>query len=274
MSAGTPRVGFVGLGSQGAPIARRIIGAGYPTTLYARRPEALEPFASSAADVAGSLADLGAAVELAGVCVLDDDGVLAVSKRLLETMRPGSVLAVHSTVHPRTVQQVAERAGQRSVTVIDAPVSGGPDAADEGTLLVMAGGDAGVLDRVRPVFETFGSPILHLGPIGAGQRAKLINNLLLAANIGVAGSAFALGAQLDVDPAQLAVVLAHGSGNSRGARMIGPPDYSLATVSDKAKVILDKDARILADLATAAGVNPGMVLDAANTALESMGRRR
>ncbi|MCC5575230.1 NAD(P)-dependent oxidoreductase [Microtetraspora sp. AC03309] len=268
------RVGFVGLGSQGAPMAHRIIEAGVPTTLWARRPETLKPFAGTPADTAGSAAELGAACDLACVCVLDDDGVeqvVAGPAGLLEGMRPGGVIAVHSTVHPDTCRRLAVQAAERGVTLIDAPVSGGGPAAEKGSLLVMIGGEDAAVERSRPVFETYGDPVVHLGPVGAGQRAKLINNLLLAANLGVAESAFALARGLDIDPAQLSVVLAHGSGSSFAAGIMRQPDFSLASMAGITGPLLQKDARIVVALAEASGVAAGTVLGAADAALESMG---
>src|ERR1700756_5427814 len=136
-------VGFIGLGSQGAPMAGRIIEAGFPTTLWARRPASLEPYADTAAKVAGSPAELAASSDLVCLCVV----------------------AIHSTVHPKTCHALAKKAGAQGVSVIDAPVSGGAPAVAERRLLVMVGGDADVVDRCRPVFETYANPIVHLGDL-------------------------------------------------------------------------------------------------------------
>ncbi|GGV18874.1 6-phosphogluconate dehydrogenase [Actinomadura cremea] len=277
MSAdGTMRVGFIGLGSQGAPMARRIVEAGVPTTLWARRPGTLEPFAGTAAATAASAAEVGAASDLACVCVVDDAGVeevIAGPDGLLAGMRPGSVVAVHSTVHPDTCRDLGEKAAGQGVTLLDAPVSGGGPAAAEGRLLVMVGGDAETAERARPVFATFGDPVVHLGPIGAGQRAKLINNLLFTANLGVAESAYALARQMDVDPERLALVLAQGSGNSFGANIVGRPDFTLRTMGELAGGLLHKDVGLVADLAENAP-GPFAVLAAADAALTSMGHPR
>jgi 3-hydroxyisobutyrate dehydrogenase len=271
------RVGFIGLGGQGAPMARRIIEAGFPVTLWARRPETLAPFAGTAAETAGSARELGAAVDIACVCVLNDAGVEEVvtgADGLLAGMRPGTTIVVHSTVHPDTCVRLADHAAERGVTLIDAPVSGGAPQAAKGQLLVMTGGDREVVERARPVFETYGDPVVHLGPLGAGQRAKLINNTLLAANLGVAESAFELAARLGLDLGQLSVVLAHGSGGSFGAGLLGRGDFTLGSMSATVGSLLQKDVRILAGLAEAAGVKAGTVLDAADVALDALGRPR
>jgi 3-hydroxyisobutyrate dehydrogenase-like beta-hydroxyacid dehydrogenase len=274
VSAQGVRTGFIGLGSQGAPMARRIIEAGFPVTLWARRPETLVPFADTAAGTAGSAAELGAVADLACVCVLADadvEEVVSGPAGLLAGMRPGAVIVVHSTVHPDTCVRLAGQAAERGVTLIDAPVSGGGPKAEQGQLLVMAGGDREAVERARPVFATYGDPVVHLGPVGAGQRAKLVNNLLLAANLGVAESAFALAGRLGVDQGQLAVVLAHGSGASFGAGLLGRANFALSAMSAPVGALLQKDVRILAGLAEAAGVKPGTVIGAADAALESLG---
>jgi 3-hydroxyisobutyrate dehydrogenase-like beta-hydroxyacid dehydrogenase len=271
------RVGFIGVGSQGGPMARRIVESGLPTTLWARRAESLEPFGDTAAAYAGSPAELGAAVDVACVCVVDDAAVelvVAGPDGLLSGMAPGGVVVVHSTVHPETCQRLAEQAAAQGVTLIDAPVSGGGPGAEAGRLLVMVGGDADTLERCRPVFASYGDPIVHLGPVGAGQRAKLLNNLLLTANLAVLESAYALARSLHVDPERLSTVLQHGSGNSYAVNLLRGPDFVLAPLGGMAGPLLQKDVRLIADLAQAGGLDPGTVLQAADTALGAMGRPR
>ncbi|SEP23556.1 NAD(P)-dependent oxidoreductase [Trujillonella endophytica] len=273
----TDRVGFIGLGSQGGPMARRIVEDGVATVLWARRQETLDAYADTAAEYASSPADLAARVDIACVCVLNDEGVeevVAGPEGLLSAMAPGGVIAIHSTVHPETCQRLAEQAAAKGITLIDAPVSGGGPGAEAKRLLVMVGGDAETLERVRPVFETYANPIVHLGPVGAGQRAKLINNLMLTANLGVLESAYALARSLSVDPEQLSTVLSHGSGNSFAVNVLRGPDFVLGPMGAMAGPLLQKDARLVVDLATAAGAEPGTVLTAADAALSSMGCQR
>ncbi|XVQ14598.1 NAD(P)-dependent oxidoreductase [Spirillospora sp. CA-255316] len=274
----TPRVGFIGLGSQGGPMARRIAEAGFPTTLWARRPETLAAFAGTGAAVAGSPAELAAASDIACVCVVDDAGVEEVVSGpdgLLAGIGPGGLIAVHSTVHPDTCRRLADLAAARDAAFVDAPVSGGGHAAEQGKLLVMAAGDTAAVERARPVFESYGDPVLHLGDVGAGQSAKLINNLMMAANLGVAESGFALAARLGVDRAQLSRVLAHGSGGSFSASVLGPPDFTLTPLAEHAGPLLRKDVRLVVALAGGGGdAEAGTVLAAADAALDSLGHPR
>ena len=210
----TTMVGFVGLGSQGAPMARRIIEAGFPLLLWARKPEALESFSDTAAEPVKDLAELGARADHVGVCVVDDAGVSEVVGALLSVMRAGSRIAIHSTVHPNTCIALAKRATEREVALIDAPVSGGAPAAAAGTLTVMMGGDAAVVADARPVFQTFAGVLAHLGGVGAGQLAKLVNNSLMAANMALADAALEAAATLGLDSAAFAELVKVSSGRS------------------------------------------------------------
>jgi len=266
------RVGFIGLGSQGAPIARRIVDAGYPVTLWARRAVSLEPFAGVPAAAAPE--ELAAASDLVSICVTDDsdvEDVVCSERGVLAGLRPGAVIAIHSTVHPATCRRLAAKAASFQVTVIDAPVSGGAPAAAAGRLLVMAGGPSDVVERCRPVFETFGDPVLHLGAeVGSGQMAKLLNNVLFTANLATAASVLALGRSLDVDPARLAEVIEHGSGNSFALERIASAGGTLDRIGAHAGPLLRKDVRLMADLAEAAQVPAATVMAAANAALALM----
>jgi 3-hydroxyisobutyrate dehydrogenase-like beta-hydroxyacid dehydrogenase len=211
-----PTVGFVGLGSQGGPMARRIVEAGFPLLLWARRPETLTSFADTAAGTARDLADLGARSDIVAVCVVDDAGVQQVVDAMLPAMRRGTHLVIHSTIHPDTCKALAEQAAARGVAFIDAPVSGGGGGAAAGTLTVMAGGDKEAVERVWPVFKTFGGMIVYLGGVGSGQLAKLVNNSLMAANMALADAALAAGATLGIDRAAFIELVKASSGRSFG----------------------------------------------------------
>lgn len=209
-----PVCGFIGLGSQGAPIARRMIDAGYPVVLWARRDAALEPFRASPAIIADTIEALAGQAEHVGLCVLDDGPVLEVCDRLIPAMRPGSRLVVHSTTHPDTCRKVQAQASTHGVLFVEAPVSGGAPAAQIGMLTVMTAGDRGVVESARPIFETFARLIVHLGDVGSAQTAKLINNTIMAANLGIAHSAIAAGVGLGLDRETLAELLKQSSGRS------------------------------------------------------------
>lgn len=267
------RVGFIGLGSQGAPMARRIIDAGHPTTLWARRRATLEPFAGTAAAVAASPADLAAASDLVCLCVVDDAGVAEVMRGehgVLAGIGPDAVIAVHSTVHPATCRRLAIRVRARGARLVDAPVSGGGPAAADGRLLVLVGGEPDAVERCRPVFATYSDQVVAMGPLGSGQLAKLLNNVLFTANLATAASTLALGAALGVDPAALAGAIGHGSADSFALGRIAAAGGSLDRIAAHAGPLLRKDVRLLADLADGladpAGA-AGVVLTAADATL-------
>ncbi|WP_292988431.1 NAD(P)-binding domain-containing protein [Mycobacterium sp.] len=156
------RVGFVDLGSQGAPMARRIVDAGFPLTVWARRAETTAAFADTAADIAETPGALASVSDLVCICVVDDAGVGQVVHGyhgVLAGMQPSTTLAIHSTVNPALCRELAARAEQRGITVIDARVSSGGPAAAEGKLLVMTGGDEQVITQCTPAFETFADTI-------------------------------------------------------------------------------------------------------------------
>lgn len=225
------QVGFIGLGSQGGPMAQRILDAGLPLAVWARRPEALEAFVAKGARAAASVADLGAQCDHVGICVVDDAGVAEICAELIPAMRPGGRIAIHSTILPESCTALAETAAAHGLALIDAPVSGGGHGAAAGTLTVMCGGDEAAFAACRPVFETFGKLIVLLGGVGAGQRAKLVNNALLAANMGLAQAALSAGEALGIDRAALADLVKASSGRSFGfevyARLPSPAAFAL-----------------------------------------------
>lgn len=266
------RVGFIGLGSQGGPMARRIIQAGYPTTLWARRAATLEPFADTPAMVAESPAELAAVSDLVCLCVVGDSDVEEVTggeRGVLAGLQPGGAIAVHSTVHPDTCQKLASKAGSRGISVIDAPVSGGGPAAEKGRLLAMVGGDVDVVERCRPVFETYADPVVHLGDLGSGQTTKLLNNLLFTANLGTAATALSLAKALGISTDRFTDVVSRSSGNSFALKAIGGTG-GLDRLAGLAGTLLQKDVRLVVDLADQAAARGGAVLDAADAALDLM----
>ncbi len=270
------RVGFIGLGSQGGPMARRIVEGGYDTTLWARRPATLEPFADTPAKVAESPAELAAASDLVCLCVVGDADIAELADGehgLLAAMKRGGVIAVHSTVHPNTCRDLAKRAGSKGVSIIDAPVSGGGPAASEGRLLVMVGGDTDVVERCRPVFDTYADTVVHLGDLGSGQTTKLLNNLLFTANLGTAATALSLANALGVSPDRLTEVVSRSSGNSFALNALGGAG-GLERLAGLAGTLLQKDVRLVFDLADRAAATGGVVLDAADATLALMGHHR
>jgi 3-hydroxyisobutyrate dehydrogenase len=174
------RVGYIGLGDMGSGLAERVVGAGFDVSVFDIRPEAMEPFVKLGAERAGSPGEAAEGADVVGVVVRNDDEVRQVvsgSDGILVSARPGAVVAVHSTIALQTLRDVAGAAEARGVRLIDAAVSGGASGARAGRLCVMAGGDEEAFNQARPVLDTFGGLILHLGPLGQGMAMKLARNL-------------------------------------------------------------------------------------------------
>lgn len=267
------RVGFIGLGSQGGPMSRRIVEGGYDLTLWARRPATLEPFADTAAITAQSPAELAAASDLVCLCVTGDDDVREVltgENGVLAGLAPGGMVAIHSTVHPDTCRELAKYCAAQGVSLLDAPVSGGAPAVEQGQLLVMVGGETDVVERCRPVFATYADPIVHLGPLGSGQVAKILNNLLFTANMGSAVSALELGEALGIPRDKLSEVVTRGSANSKALASIAAFGGRTDHLASIAGALLQKDVRHAASLAHAVSAPQGAVFDAADAALSAL----
>ncbi|WP_194289077.1 MULTISPECIES: NAD(P)-dependent oxidoreductase [unclassified Nocardioides] len=283
--ATTLKVGWIGLGSQGGPMARVLAGSGVPVQLWARRPESLTAYDNTPATTSSTSLGLLMENDVVVLVVRDDDDVKDVlfgawqpqvmggfgAKPPIASMKPGSVVVIHSTVHPDTIREIAAVAHEHGVGVVDAPVSGGGHAAEDKSLLVMTAGDPDDVAKVKPIFEQYSNLIPYLGPVGAAQSAKIINNVLLTANMGVAESAFAIAKQVGVDPESLKLVLSNGSGRSFGVTMVGGDDWDLKPAATVAGPLLQKDTRLLVALAEAEGIDTGAALSAAQSALARMG---
>jgi len=266
--APTLKCGFIGMGSQGAPMAQRMIDAGFPTTLWARRAQTLDRYRDTAATFAETIPELGAAVDHVGVCVVDDNDVREVCGQLIPAMRPGSLIAIHSTIHPETCQALEREAAARGIRLIDAPVSGGQPVAEIGELTVMCGGDPAAFQAARPVFESFGKLIVLLGDVGAGQKAKLINNALLTAHLGLVHNAVAGGVAMGVDRTALIELLKASSGRSYGLEVYARMTR-LANFAHPA-MLLAKDVRLLGETLGPEHPAFAVIRDAAKPFLEAV----
>ena len=211
------RVGMVGLGDQGAPMARRYIERDCPFTFFARRPEVIAEFTERGATFAPTMKELGAASDVVLIIVEDDDQVrdVVIDQHLLASMEPGSVLVLHSTLHPDTCDEVAAAAAPHGVHVVDAPVSGGPQRTHDGELTMPVGcDDPAVFEAIRPVLEVCGTKVQRMGPLGSGQITKLLNNLYYAAHLVTARDEAKLVLLLGLDVHGAAEVLPTCSGAS------------------------------------------------------------
>lgn len=211
------KVGFIGLGRIGKPMAVNILKAGFDLTVYDLRAEPMRELVQHGAKAAYSPKELAEGADLVEIVVVDDTQVEEVSlgeRGLVAGARADSIIAIHSTVTPGTVKRLAEIGKQKPVQVIDAPISGGEAGAREKTLCYMVGGDTGVLERCREVFSTSASEIFHMGALGSGAVAKMIVQVATCIHMMAAHEAELLAERSGLDFAVLQKVLHASSGQS------------------------------------------------------------
>lgn len=243
------KVGYIGLGSLGGPIARRIALSGFPLTVYDVFPAAIEAIADSGAVGADSAIATARASEALCLCVRTDKDVIDVvdGGRLFGALGEGGLLIVHSTIDPQLCRDLAEQAAPYGVSVIDCGVSGGSPAALEGKLSIYVGGDEAAVARAGPLLECLGT-FRHLGEVGRGMQGKLLNNLISIANYGMSAHILDLGEHLGFDRGELHELLMAGSAQSFALRVV--PGFVQPERLENMRTLLGKDvehARHLAD---------------------------
>ncbi|WP_277370393.1 NAD(P)-dependent oxidoreductase [Rhodococcus rhodochrous] len=211
------RVHFVGAGRMGLPMVERLVEGGHDVHVLARYDDARAAVEKTGAVAVGDITGIGTDAELVVVCVFTDEQVRQVcfDDGVLGRMPRGSILVVHTTISPRTVETLSDEAEPFGVSVIDAAVSGGPHDVTAGALTLFLGGTDDAVTSVTPVLKSYGDPVLHVGAPGSGQKVKLVNNALFAAEIGLLAEAAELGRQLGVDEASLFSALPHGSSSCK-----------------------------------------------------------
>jgi 3-hydroxyisobutyrate dehydrogenase-like beta-hydroxyacid dehydrogenase len=252
------RVGFIGTGRMGGPMVGRLTDAGHDVRALGRSAEKREAIASLGAQAVADVAAVGDRAEVVIVCVFTDEQVreVCLESDLLATMPAKSVLVIHTTGSPRTAETIANHAASYQIEVVDAPVSGGPHDIAAGHVTLFAGGGDDAVARVRPVLGSYGDPILHVGATGAGQRVKLVNNTLFAAQIGLVAHAIDLGNRIGVAESTLLDALPHGSGTSRALSSIaatGSVESFIARVGE----FIGKDVAVIRKIAADLGSDLG-----------------
>ena len=203
-----PRVGYVGLGSMGSPMAMRLVGWPGGLIVYDVRDQAMVPFAEAGATIASDLAEVAAA-DLIDVTVHDDAQVREVVAELATHASPGTVIAIHSTIADTTAAELAERFAPQGIHIIDAPVSGGAGAAQKGELATMVGAPRDVYERIKPIFKQWASLVIHAGEPGAGTRMKLARNMLTFTAFAATSEAMRLAERAGLDLQALGRVVRH-----------------------------------------------------------------
>ncbi|MGH8868111.1 MAG: NAD(P)-dependent oxidoreductase [Actinomycetes bacterium] len=249
------RVGFVGLGNLGEPMARTLLRAGWSLTVLDQARHKADRCAAEGAGVAESPRELHDC-QVVALAVPDNaavDDVLHGDEHLLDTLPSGATVVVHSTVLPDSLQRLAATAARRGVGVVDAPVSGGADRAATGDLTVMAGGAPEVVDAVRPLLDTVGSDVRHVGPPGAGAATKLANQLMMFAALAGTYEALDLAAAYGVEEADVLAAVDKSTGGSWVTRHWGFFDQVAQAYDEGGTLVRDRPwSKDLAEVVAAA----------------------
>jgi 2-hydroxy-3-oxopropionate reductase len=268
----TERVGFVGLGIMGKPMARNLLEAGFGIVVHSRSPGPVDELVAAGAERGADPEDVASRSDVV-ITMLPDtpdvELVLLGERGVVGGIRAGSLVIDMSTIRPLAAKGFAETFERRNVSMLDAPVSGGERGAIQGTLSIMVGGSAAALDRGRPFLEVMGSNVVHVGPAGAGQVAKACNQLVVAATIQAVAEALLLAKKAGVDPAKVREALLGGFAGSKilevhGQRMLAD-DFTPGFRS----VLHRKDARIVRQTAEEVG-SPVPLFEIAAQGLERL----
>ncbi len=208
------KLGFIGLGLMGKPMAGHLLKAGFPLVVHNRSQAAVKDLVKLGAQEGKSAPDVAAAVDIVFTCLPDSPDLEQValgSNGILAGAKPGLIVVDHSTIKPATAKQVAEATATKGVHFLDAPVSGGQLGAEAGTLAVMVGGESAALDRARPALEAYSKVITHIGASGAGQVAKCCNQMMVAAQMAAMAELLIFARKADVDPRKVVQAIRGGA---------------------------------------------------------------
>lgn len=258
MSDEKPKLGYIGLGIMGQPMALNLIDAGYPLVVYNRTPAKAKPLTDRGAQLAQSPADLASTgPEVIFLNVTDTPDVeqlLFGDQGLAVSAKPGTIIVDHSTISPDATKRFAQQLAQQQVELVDAPVSGGDIGAKNGTLSIMVGGREQAFQRVKPMLSVVGSSVVHLGEPGMGQACKACNQVAgMVALLGVC-EALSLAKQTGLDTNKMIEVVGGGAASSWQLNNLGPKivqgDHAPGFMID----LVIKDLQIVLDTAKAAGL--------------------
>jgi len=219
------RVGVIGLGIMGAPMARNLLKAGHAVVVHGRTPARVQPLVDAGATSAPTPAALAADVDAVVTCLPDTPDVelvFAGPSGILSGARPGLLAIDMSTIAPAAARALGERAAAAGIAFLDAPVSGGEVGAIAGTLSIMVGGAADAVERARPIFAALGRQVTHMGPTGQGQMTKLVNQVVGATTLAAVAEGLTLAARAGLDPAAVVQAVGSGAATSWALTNLGP----------------------------------------------------
>ena len=257
MSAPRESVGFVGLGIMGRGMVQNLLDAGFPVRVWNRTTERMDPFVESGATAGSDPADVAAHAGIVITCVSDTPDVQEVilgARGVLAGAKAGSLVIDMSTISPSVTRKIAARLQEKGVHMLDAPISGGSEGAANGTLSIMIGGEAEPVERATPAFQAMGRTITHVGPTGAGQTVKLVNQIVVVMNMLAVGEGLLFAQAAGVDLQKTLDAITGGAAGSWMLANLGPQviarDWRPGFMID----LQQKDLRLALDAADEMGV--------------------
>ena len=218
-------IGFIGLGTMGKPMAKNLLDAGYDVVVYDVQQAPIDELVTAGARQVASVGEVGASCDVIEIAVWDDAGVESVvlgdggsEGGVLGSVRPGTIVVVHSTIGIELCRKLGDAAKVRDASVVDAAMSGGEVRAANGSLAIMVGGNADDFARCRDIFEVLGEQVFHAGPLGAGMAAKLCNNLMVLANLEAVTEALGIASAAGIDTETMIELASAGTADSWALR--------------------------------------------------------
>jgi 2-hydroxy-3-oxopropionate reductase len=271
-----PRIGFIGTGLMGLPMATNLLKAGYAVTACNRTRSRAEPLTA----LGGLVVDCGREVaERSDVVITivsdtpDVEQVILGMNGVVESLRPGMIVIDMSTISPRVTKRIASDLAARGAEMLDAPVSGGEKGAIEGTLSIMVGGRQETVEKCRPIFEAMGKKLVYCGSNGQGQMVKLCNQITIASNLVAAAEAVAFARKAGLDPHTMIEAVGAGAAGSWVVNVLGPKMADHDFAPGFMVKLQQKDLRLVMQAASELGVSlPGaMLANQLFTAVEAEG---
>jgi len=253
-------IGMIGLGRMGLAVARRLVARGRPVQAYVRNPQTRLEAAEYGITTVGSAELLASEADVLILCLYHDDQLreLLLEQGLAQQLKPGAVVVVHTTGSPQLAEELGQALAAIEAQLIDAPFSGGPHNIAAGDITLLVGGGAAALQRCTPVLKCYASNIVHLGPLGSGQKVKLVNNLLFAAHTDLLKQADQTLQSLNVDTQQALAAIGHCSGDSRVLQLINRSGDVARFVASAGEFIA-KDRATAMQVAHELGLNLGVL---------------
>jgi 2-hydroxy-3-oxopropionate reductase len=248
------KVGFIGLGGMGQPMAAHLLASGHELTVWSRRPASADFLLKRGATWADNPVELARRCEIVCTNVTGSADVEALANELIEGLAPGSIHVDFSTIAPAVARSIAERYAQHGIDFVDAPVSGGTAGAQAATLAIMWGGKSALAGRLDPLFQCLGKTIVRVGEVGAGQVAKACNQLVMVAAIEASAEAAHLAQAAGVDFGRVRAAMLGGSAGSRVLDFFGGKMATRDFAAGVEARLHHKDFAMVMDVATRAGI--------------------